>query len=303
MRERNQIRGILGIPVRSTGLWVRTLVSETKEAINWAHLCLGELVAQKYISTVLTTNFDQLVLSGMVRAGVLPVMCDGIESLKRISGMPRHPQLVELHGSRHAYVLRNRPEDVAAIRKDPQVSAAIRSLFHSATTFVAVGYGGREEGVMDLLIQAAKAYHDKNLFWVEYSPNPKSISDKVREFLATSRNGRLCPDQDADRFFLQLCKSMKIGSPLAISAPLGTVQRVINDVSKSKPAEKDIKLEIDAARDRVDRLSAYDESQKGDPVAATISAIRENRLAGQYAEAYRLAKEALERPADKERKP
>jgi hypothetical protein len=128
MRERNQIRGILGIPVRSTGLWVRTLVSETKEAINWAHLCLGELVAQKYISTVLTTNFDQLVLSGMVRAGVLPVMCDGIESLKRISGMPRHPQLVELHGSRHAYVLRNRPEDVAAIRKDPQVSAAIRSL-------------------------------------------------------------------------------------------------------------------------------------------------------------------------------
>jgi hypothetical protein len=78
---------------------------------------------------------------------------------------------------------------------------------------------------------------------------------------------------------------------------------VINDVSKSKPAEKDIKLEIDAARARVDRLSAYDESQKGDPVAATISAIRENRLAGQYAEAYRLAKEALERPADKERKP
>ena len=27
MRERNQIRGILGIPVRSTGLWVRTLDS------------------------------------------------------------------------------------------------------------------------------------------------------------------------------------------------------------------------------------------------------------------------------------
>src|SRR5580704_13108620 len=27
MRERNQIRGILGIPVRSTGLWVRTLVT------------------------------------------------------------------------------------------------------------------------------------------------------------------------------------------------------------------------------------------------------------------------------------
>lgn len=184
-----------------------TLVSETNGAINWAHLCLGELVAQKYISTVLTTNFDQLVLSGMVRAGVFPVMCDGIESLKRISGMPRHPQLVELHGSRHAYVLRNRPEDVDAVRKDPQASAAIRNLLYYATTFVAVGYGGREEGVMDLLIQAAKDYHDKYLFWVEYSPNPKSISDKVCEFLATSRNGRLFPGRDADRFFLELCKA------------------------------------------------------------------------------------------------
>lgn len=96
---------------------------------------------------------------------------------------------------------------------------------------------------------------------------------------------------------------MNIGSPLAISAPLGTVQRVIEDVSKSEPAEKDIQAEIFAAKARVDRLSAYDESQKGDPVAATISAIRENRLAGQYAEAYRLAKEALEGPAGKERKP
>ena len=59
-----------------------TLVVDAKQAINWAHLCLGEIVAQKYVSTVLTTNFDQLVLSGMVPAGVLPVVCDGIEFFK-----------------------------------------------------------------------------------------------------------------------------------------------------------------------------------------------------------------------------
>src|SRR6202035_5865229 len=57
------------------------IVADAKGAINWAHLCLGELVSRGFISTVLTTNFDQLVLSGMVRAGVLPVVCDGVESL------------------------------------------------------------------------------------------------------------------------------------------------------------------------------------------------------------------------------
>jgi SIR2-like domain len=266
-----------------------TLVSEIKGAINWAHLCLGELVAQKYVSTILTTNFDQLVLSGLVHAGVLPVMCDGIESLNRISGVPRHPQLVELHGSRHTYVLRNRPEDVAAVRNDPRASAAILELLRNTKTFVTIGYGGREEGVMDLLIQAAKACPDKDLIWVDHSPDPQSISDKVREFLATSKNGRLCPDQDADRFFLQLCKGLKVGSPLAISAPLEPAHRVIADVLKSNLVDKDIQAEINAAKNRMERLRTYDQSQKGDPGAAKASEIREKRLAGDPAGAYRLA--------------
>jgi hypothetical protein len=84
---------------------VREIFSEIVDKaggfINWAHLCLGELVRRRIVSTVITTNFDQLVLSGMVSSGVLPVVCDGIESLSRIRGAPHHPQLIELHGSRH----------------------------------------------------------------------------------------------------------------------------------------------------------------------------------------------------------
>lgn len=104
------------------------LVEQAGGAINWAHLCLGEFVARRLVATVLTTNFDQLALSGMVRAGVLPVVCDGIESLNRISGQPRHPQLVELHGSRHTYQLRNAPRDVEGVARDPQAIAAVQKL-------------------------------------------------------------------------------------------------------------------------------------------------------------------------------
>jgi hypothetical protein len=52
------------------------ILAKANGAINWAHLCLGELATTNYVSTVLTTNFDQLALSGMVRAGILPVVCD-----------------------------------------------------------------------------------------------------------------------------------------------------------------------------------------------------------------------------------
>jgi hypothetical protein len=39
--------------------------------INWANVCIGELVRQCFVSTIITTNFDQLVLEGIARSGRL----------------------------------------------------------------------------------------------------------------------------------------------------------------------------------------------------------------------------------------
>ena len=57
-----------------------SLTDPNNIGLNWSHLCIGELVRAGLISTILTTNFDQLVLEGMIAAGVLPVMCDGFET-------------------------------------------------------------------------------------------------------------------------------------------------------------------------------------------------------------------------------
>ena len=67
-------------------------VESSRGRINWAHLCLGEMVARGYVHTVLTTNFDQLALDGIIRAGIIPVVADGIEALARVSGRPGHPK-------------------------------------------------------------------------------------------------------------------------------------------------------------------------------------------------------------------
>ncbi len=270
-----------------------SLVTQAGGAINWAHLCLGELVARGYVSTVLTTNFDQLVLAGLVRAGVLPVICDGIESLNRIAGAPRHPQLVELHGSRHTYLLRNAPEDVEAVRRNSSAAAAIQKLLQHATTFVAVGYGGREAGVMHLLKQAAQVYPDKNIFWVNHAPRPDDIVDNVREFLSTSRNSRLLPGQDADTFFLELCRALQVGSPTAISKPLEVIERSINDASRATISDPDIQAEIDAAIRQLQRLQESNTETEPDAIEAVAAKIRETRLAGDHERAYRLAEEAL----------
>jgi hypothetical protein len=195
-------------------------VDQSSGRINWAHLCLGELVKQGLVGTVLTTNFDQLVLAGLVRSGVLPVVCDGTESLTRIRGAPFHPQIVELHGSRHTYRLRNSPEEVEALIKDTAAIAAIESLFQELRVFVAIGYGGRERGVMELLIKAANRFSDKQLFWIVHGSDPKELSDNARRLLGTSRNAILVLKQDADSFFVRLLKDLGVGAPETMREPL-----------------------------------------------------------------------------------
>jgi hypothetical protein len=117
--------------------------------INWAHLCLGELVNKRYVHTVLTTNFDQLVLDGIIRTGIIPVVADGVESLSRIKAMPSYPQVIHIHGSRHTYNPRNSSSALNAVKDNTMAISAITGILQEAKAFVVVGYAGGEEGVLN----------------------------------------------------------------------------------------------------------------------------------------------------------
>ena len=147
---------------------------------------------------------------------------------------------------------------------------------------------------MDLLIHAAGVYRDKNLFWVNHSPRPDAVGPKVREFLLNVTKWRPVAGRTPMRFVLDLCKELEIGSPRAVVEPLDAIVQVIGAVSLSTVTDADIRTEIGAARARLERLQALDaKTEPDDPVAAIVSKIREARLAGDHATAYRLASEAL----------
>lgn len=188
--------------------------------LNWAHLCLGELVRSRYISTVLSTNFDQLALEGMIAANVFPVICDGFETLDRLEPAPSTPQLVQIHGSSHAYRLRNNVLDVALGSRDGRVRASLGALLQSAKVFVAIGYGGREVGFMSSLVGAAKHYPDKALYWAMHSDNPASLAEQPRALLSTSHNARLLIGRDADTFFAELLRELGLEAPQLTREPL-----------------------------------------------------------------------------------
>jgi tetratricopeptide (TPR) repeat protein len=202
----------------------KATVKLAEPKINWAHLALGELARADWISTTITTNFDLLALEGYARAGIIPVVSDGIESLDRIDPRPEHPQLLQINGSLHSYKLRNAPSELDEVQADPGAITCFRSLFQNSDVFLVVGYQGREPQIMKLLNDAASTFGHKHVFWCLYSSDPARLSEQGKQFLSHSRNSRLLIGQDADRFFFDLSQELGVHAPSVFRQPLDFVR-------------------------------------------------------------------------------
>lgn len=202
---------------------ISRVIGDREFDINWAHACLGALVQRRYVHTVLTTNFDQLALQGIIRTGITPVVADGLESLTRISPSPARPQVVHLHGSMHTYDLRNSPTALTETGDDRNFQTMMMSLLKQATVLVVVGYAGGEEGVMSLLQYAAQTIPRMVIYWVAYENSYRDFSAGARTLLETGENKFFVPDQDADRFFQRLMRELGEGQPEWVADPIAAV--------------------------------------------------------------------------------
>jgi NAD-dependent SIR2 family protein deacetylase len=189
------------------------IIDEAGDKLNWASACLGELVRRAYVHTVLTTNFDLLALQGIIRTGILPVIADGIESLNRVAAQPNRPQVVHLHGSMHTYNPRNTRTAVLETGKDPTLRSVLYNVLQNCDVFVIVGYAGGEEGVMDLLCEAAARMKSLVIYWVLYESEHTRLSNGARRLLTIGENKFVLLGYDADNLFRDIMKGLGIGQP------------------------------------------------------------------------------------------
>jgi tetratricopeptide (TPR) repeat protein len=249
--------------------------------INWAHLCLGELVNKRYVHTVLTTNFDQLVLEGIIRTGILPVVADGVESLTRVSGKPSTPQVVHLHGSMHTYRPLNSATAIRDTDQELPFKGAMYSLLHDSSLLIVIGYAGGEEGVMSMLIESAKRLPDKVIYWVQRDTNPDELSVKAKELLGCGKNKFLVPDQDADAFFAELMKGLALGTPDWMRRPVASLQEHASRIASTD--NKEISGEVARYQKRLGGLERHLEQE--DFQEKMLGDVRELRLANKHLDA------------------
>lgn len=231
------------------------LLGADEPKLNWAHACLGALVQLRYVHTVLTTNFDQLALQGVIRTGIVPVVADGLESLARISPTPKRPQIVHLHGSMHTYELRNSFFALRETERDTGLQTMMMGILKEASVVVIIGYAGGEEGIMTLLQRAAVALPRMVLYWVAYQSDYAALSEGARRLLETGENKFFILGQNADDFFNGLVGELGVGAPGWIQDPLGVL------VAQSKAlvggnSSEDVEGLIKSYVDRVSFASA-----------------------------------------------
>lgn len=164
-------------------------------------------------------------------------MADGLDSLNRVAGARSHPQLIQIHGSRHTYYLRNSQADLDKVGGDDGARHAIDELIRGAKVFLVVGYGGREKGLMNFLISAGKRWPDTQIYWVQHSAQLDDIAPLAHQFLQTSAHGKIIPDQDADGFFMRLCQLLGIGAPRSITNPLNHLREFADQLVTSSNAD------------------------------------------------------------------
>lgn len=255
------------------------LVDTENLGLNWSHACLGELVNLRFVHTVLTTNFDQLVLKGIIRTGIIPVVADGLESLIRISATPRWPQVVHVHGSMHTYELRNSYDALQETEEDAGLQSLMLSVLKDTTVLVVVGYSGGEEGVMSLLQQAAKSLPRMVVYWVAHESDYANLSKRARDLLETGEYKYFILDQDSDDFFNKLLGELGVGPPDWIKRPLAVLEQQAK-IAPPPNASDDVQALIDAYAERVRHAGEHGELRDTPEMQAT-----ELRSANRFKEA------------------
>lgn len=187
---------------------------------------LAEFLHLQLVHTVLTTNFDSLLMDTRAQKG-RPHFINAIQTnsdYTKFTTDPQYPQLVYLHGSVDHYTDKNLIEEVQ--RLDQQLIDMLLPLLRDRPLIV-VGYRGAEPSVMrHLLIENAESCHfyRHGIFWCRRSSeSSQELPAMVEELAKTIGENFSIVDIDGfDELFARDLWALNLDAEFTFSAPDST---------------------------------------------------------------------------------
>jgi len=128
---------------------------------NWGYVYLASLLQARIFNTVFTTNFDDLINEAcyLYTDNVRPIVCAHEAEALNIRLAAARPQIIKLHGDfLYDSILKNSESETERLTENMEAKFA---QFGQEYGLVVVGYGGRDNSVMDIL---EHLLIDKNCF-------------------------------------------------------------------------------------------------------------------------------------------
>lgn len=200
---------------------LRGYIDEAK--INLAHLYIGMLIKEGYVSSVLTTNFDPLLVRTMALFNQHIYVYDLANIRDYVSDSVMYPNIFYLHGQGHAFLMLNTPDELQLPGK--YFSTLVNDMMQRHF-FLVVGYSGLSDFIFDKLCTFPR--YSSDLIWVGYKS--EQAPNHVRQQLCNKDSVRYINSNGADSFFRDLVNELGIDTPPFLERPFEYLKSLLSNI-------------------------------------------------------------------------
>ena len=145
----------------------------------WGYFCLAQLLAQSYVSTIVTANFDDLIYESCTQNSVRrPRVYSTLSPYASVEHDDDRPTIIKLHGDYLYADIKNTSDEMQQL--DRRLLADVSRVFQGHDIIV-VGYGGTDKLIMEELF--ATILPADAVFWCTHKndPVPKRVNEIVSD--------------------------------------------------------------------------------------------------------------------------
>lgn len=194
---------------------------------SFGYVVLANLLANNYINTIITTNFDDLVYSACTTfTSIRPIVYAYGVMASEMRITAQRPKILKLHGDFLYSALKNTGTEIAA--QDPNMERQLRQVL-SEYGLIVVGYSGGDESVMKILAQISER---NDLYWcLRRGEEP---TDAVKQLLS-DKGGFIVEIEGFDEMMNEIRRVVEFDVPKMVGSIQERQNQMIEQFKKFEP--------------------------------------------------------------------
>lgn len=224
-------------------------LNSEKVKINWANIALARLIDKKFISRVLTFNFDSILTRSCGLLGKYPATYDfGVAPWAKTKHLAE-PCIIHLHGQGSGSAMMNTAEET---RKHAEALQPLLKDTFERFPLIVIGYSGCSDQVFPKIKELYDG--EQSLYWLGHKDDPEP---HIAEFFKGNHTHycKYIGGIDADTFLIQLAQKLDCFPPQVFANPASHLLAEMKDIAPYPLNEADT---TDILKNTIERLKKYE---------------------------------------------